>query len=640
MTCLLGTQSNCTGAVNAFYNLPFISFNRFNLSFLPLERSKITLRAINIGTGTTGTRSINQRICQLFKVKTIHYDKECNTPHLPSEKTTIPVQQWIVNLVHCSTRPCFSTHFLISYPHILTRILTQYEFVSDFPMGEILTDLVFFVPNLIVISSLRDPRIWARRRLQEHAQTPICHPSLWDHALVHHPFDLIACLTLRPRTNEALIPISALSEDIDQLISAYIQYNSYNYILTLSKNISFTPLCLWDTHQSSPNNLQHLLSNIWSSHSETQSFLLKVNDPPTSLNRPQWQVNSSLPVMRRLFKLRYESELTQVPPFPRNWVIPQLKLPLLASSTKPRTLTFSSRVVVIAPRASDLTIFHSFLCDDPSSSQPLCEEYAASLLSMNSSLSMIQKWHHLLLSCLLNPSPPRPLDCLPRILLIKYDELFLSLVRAPVTLLTLSTGDHLSVLLLLCQILHSTTASSSPHPLLLLTLHYPPLFLESFLAEYQEAVLVCHPSLWSLPILLHPLDLVTCLQFSSSSSLSSNIVPLSSLSSLQIHQALEAYSQHLSLLLTSSLFSHTSMSIPLFPIINRNGQETLPCAISQYSYLLQLNHMVVTAVSSRFLDHRQLSRMRVVSVSSELWDYFLFVFVAVSFLWWGISGRR
>jgi hypothetical protein len=638
--CLLATQSNCSRAVNSFHNLPLVSFNRFNLPFLP-NSSQITLRALNLGTGTTGTRSINQRICHVFKIKTLHYDKECNTNHTLSAV----VEQWIVNLVLCSTKRCFSAHFLNSYPQILQTILTRYEYVSDFPMGEIFADLIFFVPNLIVISSLRDPKIWARRRLHEHAQTPICHPSLWNHSLVHHPFDLIACLTLRRYTNDALVPISDFTEHIDQLISAYIQYNSFNYVLSLSRNMAYYPLCLWDSHISHDSG-KALLSDIWARHPETRSFLFKATEPPKPINRPQWLVNASLPAMRRRFRFKYESELGQEPPDAHGgWSAPQSKVPTLANS---RITSSKTRVVFIAPRDSDLVVLSSFLCGK-SEIEPTprpCREITASLSSPNSYLAMSQRWHQHLSACLKDPSP---LECQPSVLLVEHAALLDGLLSSPASVLSAAVGDHLQALLLAHQLLHSV-ASAQP-PFLLVTLYYPSLVPTTLLSESQETTIVCHPSLWAQS---HPFDLVTCLH--STSSISRSLVSLSSLSSQQFHQAVEASAQlHSDLRSQSALRSHVSLSVPSLIV---GSQETLSCTLSRRSYLLQLKLMLLLRIDDSLSGNGRLLsaststssssgislpslteyglKERVVRADGVLCCLFLFM---VSVLWRKASGR-
>jgi hypothetical protein len=50
-----------------------------------------------------------------------------------------------------------------------------------------------------VFATLRDPIVWATRRVEQHPNTLICRQELWNDPTVFHPFDLIGCLLLKDK---------------------------------------------------------------------------------------------------------------------------------------------------------------------------------------------------------------------------------------------------------------------------------------------------------------------------------------------------------------------------------------------------------------------------------------------------------
>lgn len=467
--------------------------------------------------------------------------------------------------------------------------MTNFEFVSDFPFGEIFPDLLLWVPNLIVISSLRDPMIWAKRRLEEHGNTPICHPSLWNHALVYHPFDIIACLSLREYTNEALVPISFL-KNIDQLIAAYVKYNTFNFVFATSQNLAYHTICLWDPEITGDNG-QMALTEIWKLYPQTQSFLKRIHEPfVAEKNKPTWIPNGALPRMKQLFQTKYEMELStggseEAPPSPI--VLPVTKSKLLNSDSFNQSL--SARVIIIAPRLSDLLLFHTFLCPD-NSPQP-CRLLRDSLSSLpisqlshtNLVLTMSQRWYQKLFSCFSNPSLP----CQTSSLLNSYSVVVESLSSSsPYLLLSLSTVDHLPSLL---PFLFSPYSAASPPPLIL-TLHYP-LHVISSVISRNKHILVCRPSLWDHPNLVHPFDVVTCLQLMPS--ISASLVTISSLSSLQIQKIMNRYYNSYNHLLSHSLDS-TRISVNILSLSDESVMPNSTCTISHHSYRSHLQRSILS----------------------------------------------
>ena len=145
-------QSNCSSAIKQDINKYLVSslnalrLPRYGLTLPGLSQASVKLKSVNAGQGTTGTRTINSIICTHFNTSSLHYALVCN-----ADETHTAMVQWTVAVVVCTSataEKCLSADILNSYPVALTELLLTREFASDFPVGEILPDILHFAPDL------------------------------------------------------------------------------------------------------------------------------------------------------------------------------------------------------------------------------------------------------------------------------------------------------------------------------------------------------------------------------------------------------------------------------------------------------------------------------------------------------------
>ena len=117
--------------------------------------------------------------------------------------------------------------------YCFVRLLTTI-FVVD-----VLFERIFSLsPKSFVLLSLRDPLIWAQKRMHYHSKSEIiCNENLWTK--VPHPFDLVGCMKLSSHVTDSLITFPDFNSELEArnvngtnifqvLANAYKQMNTYN----------------------------------------------------------------------------------------------------------------------------------------------------------------------------------------------------------------------------------------------------------------------------------------------------------------------------------------------------------------------------------------------------------------------------
>mmetsp|Transcript_24533 Transcript_24533/g.36108 ORF Transcript_24533/g.36108 Transcript_24533/m.36108 type:complete len:198 (+) Transcript_24533:70-663(+) len=166
-----------------------VSLPRLSLS---TRDSHISLKYINTGAGTTGTRSIHSLFCNYLQLKALHFSDSCNSDASNRNK----LLTWYNHLTKCAVNKknqCTCDQALNSLTPRLDSILTTFEAISDTPVDMLFPEIYSSANTVSVVATLRDPIAWARRRLEQHPNTLICRPELWQ-ASVLHPFDVVGCL--------------------------------------------------------------------------------------------------------------------------------------------------------------------------------------------------------------------------------------------------------------------------------------------------------------------------------------------------------------------------------------------------------------------------------------------------------------
>lgn len=253
----------------------FPDFPRFNIS-PALNSQNIKFKSMNIGSGTTGTRSINELLCNEFSLTTLHWIGSCNTDFPPSYP-----EFFFQSLISCingqKANKCETWIYMNMYTKTLEILLTRYDFGSDFPIAEMFPDILHYVPQLSVLYTLRDPNSWAHSRIDDHGNTPICHPSLWDNSAVLHPFDMMGCLSTGKYVNNVLLQLHGLQKknQIRLLVEAYHRYNKFTWEFLTTKQVPVLPICLWDTNHTNSRDQQQIFREFWNQFASTEGWLTR-----------------------------------------------------------------------------------------------------------------------------------------------------------------------------------------------------------------------------------------------------------------------------------------------------------------------------------------------------------------------------
>ena len=276
----LRPNSNCSHAIN-FSLFQFSSHNRSTA--IPYNSS---VRAINVGSGTTATRLIHRIFCQDLGLKSMHWKSMChgNSRQEVSARNELVEWSWKVTLcvyayelehlcphrnasfgpLHdfClwissmnklpSQRQCTSHHFLQRLQHYVVHVFSQIEAYNDTPADYLFGYLSPYLPSYTkIIQTLRDPDQWVLRRFNDHPYiTKICRTHLSNSPGVNHPFDIVNCMQQTKYIGEALeiiLPMDNVgtdSETSQRIRRAYIQMTSFNAGLARDPLM----ICLWDGH--------------------------------------------------------------------------------------------------------------------------------------------------------------------------------------------------------------------------------------------------------------------------------------------------------------------------------------------------------------------------------------------------------
>ena len=118
----------------------------------------------------------------------------------------------------------------------------MFVFITIFVVDVLFEKIFSFSPTSLVILSLRDPLIWAKKRMHYHSKSEIvCKENLWTK--VPHPFDLVGCMKLSSHVTDSLMTFPDFSSKLEarrangttvfqMLADAYKQMNTYNAGIT------------------------------------------------------------------------------------------------------------------------------------------------------------------------------------------------------------------------------------------------------------------------------------------------------------------------------------------------------------------------------------------------------------------------
>mmetsp|Transcript_16878 Transcript_16878/g.25419 ORF Transcript_16878/g.25419 Transcript_16878/m.25419 type:complete len:368 (+) Transcript_16878:184-1287(+) len=297
------TSSKCYGAVDfkkyGHYCKNIPKYPR--LQTLKVSDSRILLKIISIGPGTTGTRTIYSALCSVLHIRAWHYNSLCKEV----ESADFKVVKRMNGDVEYFETPRSG---LLKITDALMAIRRSAPAIVDTPASELFIDLSLSTPNAAIILSMRDPKEWALRRATIHAhETVICDRKLWDLPGVLHPFDFVGCLQSCRSCSRPLVslheyiygqPFSkfhkidrtditpAVAVRLKTLEEAYVRMNTVHACLASKRD--FLPVCLWDiqnfTIESFAENLRQF---ILGSHISPSFSGLTVHEYPPDFLIPQ-----------------------------------------------------------------------------------------------------------------------------------------------------------------------------------------------------------------------------------------------------------------------------------------------------------------------------------------------------------------
>ena len=180
------------------------------------------LKLLNAGSGTTGTGGLKKILCNDLHLRSIHHMDRCESgQRLPGHINRLVA--WKSELLCClgyadanyhnhqkHQRRCQKLQSRRGPECSALRILQKLEdamhqavidrpleALSDSPADFLFPELFALSPHALVIQSVREPHMWARKRIHFHERSEIiCRENLWQVKEIRHPFDVLRCMMM------------------------------------------------------------------------------------------------------------------------------------------------------------------------------------------------------------------------------------------------------------------------------------------------------------------------------------------------------------------------------------------------------------------------------------------------------------
>jgi len=200
---------------------------------------------LNVGAGTTGTRTVQREICKR-QINSTHWHWHCNLPEDdPSCKAMESWIEWLQPFYAITENNQFWVRKglageVSSRPSdelIHDALFNGLSSLGDTPVAYF-PELVAWMPKAKVILTLRDPEKWWKSRVEHHAGDLMCAEEYWEQ--VAHPFSISDCFRLGG--NAGLINIKNFPKRVG--IEGFIRYNKW--IVSVVPKDRLFRFCPWD----------------------------------------------------------------------------------------------------------------------------------------------------------------------------------------------------------------------------------------------------------------------------------------------------------------------------------------------------------------------------------------------------------
>jgi hypothetical protein len=252
------------------------------LGLSPLPNGTASLKLINVGFGTTGTRFLFKNASNSGRFQSgCHYEwcfggTGCESLARHYHEMSLCVQHRPPEQ-HCKTEP-----WLAELRRLLTHCFSRnvdggegggLELFMDTPASYIFSEVLNLVPKVTVQHSLRDPFDWALRRVQEYDLDVMCAPDRMppQHELGGGALHILPCMLGSEFVYDNLITVGEYVgvPDKYQVIAEYVKTKNSDvftqsqlrrllevghwvavfnqYVLRHSHPKRYAPVCVWDS---------------------------------------------------------------------------------------------------------------------------------------------------------------------------------------------------------------------------------------------------------------------------------------------------------------------------------------------------------------------------------------------------------
>jgi hypothetical protein len=240
-----------------------------------LETKEITVKIVNAGMGTTGTH--NTHYCAAARnLSTLHWIEQAAHNSSQIRASLMKHHELYLTLYRCvmdyqinpelwreehlrADKPsylCITDIWKEKYIEALIEILTSgVVALHDVPYTNFMPQILALAPNITVVHTLRNPIVWAVRRLKTHFDgSIICARDIMTRKNISSYFNLFECMEGSNILGEHLqgtglayrLDKGGSNTEYAQLLFAAKCVEHHRFIRRLVPSSQYFQLCVWD----------------------------------------------------------------------------------------------------------------------------------------------------------------------------------------------------------------------------------------------------------------------------------------------------------------------------------------------------------------------------------------------------------